>query len=384
LRILLCSNYYSDHIGGIQMVAGDLCTRYRAHGHEVCWMAADVAPAPRRSRPADLPLPAWNFTEERLGLPYPLPSPAALRRVWPRVAWADVVHLHDCLYASNLVAYACARRLGKPVLLTQHIAPIAYRSPLLRLVQGAAYATAGRALLTGADQVVFVSDRVCRCFAGRQGFKRDPLVIENGLDLDTFGLATSAERRGARSALGLPAHARVLLFVGRFVEKKGLPLLRQAIACTPDLLWVLAGPPGGERPDLWKLPNLRVAGAVPRERLPAYYAAADALVLPSTGEGLPVVVQEAMGRGTPAVLSAETADALPDADGLVFPAEPAATSVVAAVRHALDAAGRRGFRERVSTFARERWDPERQAGRYEALLAELTSVTGSLTAPTLR
>ena len=47
--------------------------------------------------------------------------------------------------------------------------------------------------------------------------------------------------------------------------------------------------------------------------LPPLYQAADLLVLPSVGEGFPLVVQEAMACGTPALVGDETAAGCPEA-----------------------------------------------------------------------
>ncbi|MDQ6877247.1 MAG: glycosyltransferase family 4 protein, partial [Candidatus Dormibacteraeota bacterium] len=318
MRILLVSNYYPEHVGGIETVAATLAAGYRRHGHEVRWIAGDLTERPHTGPPDDVPIKVWNLTE-RLGFPYPLAGPGSASTVRKHVSWCEVVHLHDCLYALNLTTLVAARRSKhRPVLLTQHIGRVPFRNPALRGLQALAYASLGRAALSSADQVVFVSQEVSRWFAPRVRFRRPPVVVENGVDIELFTPAVTEERRALRGDLGVESSGRLLLFVGRFVEKKGIRLLRPVIEATPQWKWLLVGRAGDEDPTRWRLQNLRVLAPVEPRRLRDHYAAADLLVLPSVGEGFPVVAQEAMACGTPVLLAAETAAGLPNLHDVVF------------------------------------------------------------------
>jgi len=371
VRILLASNYYPEHMGGIETVAASLASGYRLRGHDVRWIAGDIHERPHRGHADDVPVRVWNGIEG-LGFPYPLPGPSGVVRIRQEVAWSQIVHLHDCLYPANIAAFRAARRARRPVLLTQHVAEVPYPNPLIRALQSLAYASIGKAVLSRADQVVFVSEQVRLSFEPRVHFRKTPLVIENGVDAQLFRPASPAEREAFRSRLGASVSQPLLLFVGRFVEKKGVRLLRPLIETTPQCAWLMIGRAGDVDPSTWHLPNLRVIAQLTPAQLREHYAAADLLVLPSSGEGFPVVAQEAMACGTPALLSEQTAAGVPAIRDVVFTTTLTRENLLTALEGAVAAvASNEGLRDRVAALARERWRPESVVIRYEAQLEAL-------------
>src|SRR5262249_46207683 len=109
MRVLLVTHYYSEHRGGVEMVAGELARRFVHQGAQVVGVAGNCAPPQDDDGFRRWPMPAWNFTERRLGFPYPLWSPLAFWKLGRLVRSCDVVHLHDSLYLGNVVAYQWAR-----------------------------------------------------------------------------------------------------------------------------------------------------------------------------------------------------------------------------------------------------------------------------------
>ena len=112
-------------------------------------------------------------------------------------------------------------------------------------------------------------------------------------------------RMSLRASKGLPA-GRLLLYAGRFVEKKNLSALINALglADRPDLRLVLVGDGPlheGLRAQAQELPPDQVTflpfGSQP-ERV-EIYAAVDGLVLPSFTDGWGLVGKEAMAAGLP-------------------------------------------------------------------------------------
>ena len=315
-----------------------------------------------------------NAIEKWIGVPYPIWSPSALCQAGRAARAADAVHLHDCLYLPNLVSFAAARFAGRPVLVTQHVGMIPYRNPVLRALLAVAYRVLGRIVLGGAAQVVFVSDAVRRYFSGFVPFKAPPLLVPNGVDTSVFHPVGEDQRAAQRLRLGVGQDTPLLLFVGRFVEKKGLPALRQLAQRLPEARWIFAGW-GPLDPGEWGLSNVTVLRDRSGARLAQLYQAADLLVLPSVGEGFPLVVQEAMACGTPALVGSETAAGCPDA-AEVLPCEDnlgadAIPRWERRIRELTTAASQRRLRGAVAAYAAANWSWERCSERYAELLQNL-------------
>lgn len=374
MRIALVTHYYPAHRGGVELVAAEIARRLAAaHGTKITWYSSDCDPPPSLPGVQCVPAASCNMIERRVGFPYPLWSPSALRRVMRATLEADVVHLHDCLYLPNVAAYAAARLAGRPVLVTQHVGMVPYRNPLLRALLFTAYRVLARIILGGAGQVVFVSDSVKSYFNGFVRFRSAPELVCNGVDTAVFRPADADRRQALRTELGVRPQDALLLFVGRFVEKKGLPMLRDLAARLPEARWVFAGW-GALDPEQWGLANVSVARGLSGAQLAPLYQAADLLVLPSRGEGFPLVVQEAMACGTPALVGTDTAAGSPDA-APVLPSEDT-TGAEAVVRwerriRQLSAPGSaaRELRAAVAAYAADNWSWERCAARYAELLA---------------
>lgn len=363
-RVLLVTHYYAEHRGGVEIVAGELARRLARRGAQITWVASDATQADGPEGVTRLPMRSWNITERRLGFPYPIWGPISLCKQIRAVAHAEVVHLHDCLYMGNVIAYLAARILGKRVIVTQHVGEIPYKSRVLRGLLAVANRTLGMLVLGGADQCVFISPRVRDYFSRLVRFRRPPLYRANGVATENFFPVSAEARRSLRARLSWPHDKLVLLFVGRFVEKKGLPFLRQLAERLPQFEWVFAGW-GPEDPAKWGLGNVRFLGPQTQAALADFYRAADLLVLPSVGEGFPLVVQEAMACGLPAFILTETAEGAPDARELLFVEELIVDRWVGELQSlAADRGKLEAWRNRVAEFARSHWDWEACASEY--------------------
>lgn len=140
-------------------------------------------------------------------------------------------------------------------------------------------------------------------------------VIPYGLDLETF---QPRDRRVARELFGVPAEAKVLLFMADKVTdfRKGYHLFEQALqGVSPDEMFVICA--GGEAPPGIQRFRHAVVDGIANDRVLSFvYSAADVFVAPSLADNLPNTVLEAIACGVPVV--AFDAGGVPD---LVRPRE---------------------------------------------------------------
>jgi starch synthase len=306
MRLLMVSHFFASHGGGIELVAGHLEEELGALGHEIRWAAADEGVDPGIDVTRRIKLHCIDWLERFSGLPMPIPLPSAIRRLWSAAQHSDGIIVHDALYFSSILAVLAARRHGKQVILIQHIAEIPFSSPVMRAIMTLATRVVTRPMLRAADQVVFISATVRDAFANVR-LRTLPHLLFNGVDSSIF---RPANARGG--VVEEPAARKTILFVGRFVEKKGLSILAELARQRSDLHLLLVGR-GPIDPNSWNLSNVKVLPYQSAKALADLYREVDLLILPSVGEGYPLVVQEAMASGLPVICSADTAQADPAA-----------------------------------------------------------------------
>ena len=371
-RVLLVTDYFPTHGGGLEIVAGQLATRL-LHEVEVRWYAAGPSEGSTHPGLTYRPMRCWNGLERRFGLPVPIPSPRALLGLVKAARASDIVWVHDLIYLANLVAAVAAIAARKPLVVTVHVGAIPYRNRAVRLVMAAAVALTGRWVLPRAAAVAFVSERVQAEFLARWRL-RQPCLIPNGVDFVAFKPLGQSDRDRVRSELGL-GDRRVVVFVGRLVERKGLGLLHELARTMPSIDWLFAGR-GPLDPASWALPNVRVERNRSGQSLAELYGAADLLALPSLGEGFPLVVSEALAMGLPVLVDPSTIAGC-EAVAAVADSEPV-LGAGALGRWAVrigeileDETGRSAMAPRRVEFARSHWDWDRAAAAYALLLAEV-------------
>jgi glycosyltransferase involved in cell wall biosynthesis len=300
-------------------------------------MALELARAQSATRPAlvlslegsaEAAIAAWPrlaaqrdgvlFMGKRAGLDPLLPVrlAALFRRLRP--AAVHTHHVGPLLYAGPAARIAgVARRIH-----TEHDA-WHLADPRRRRVVRAALALARPVLVADAPHV---ADAVRDAL----GIAR-PRVVLNGVDTDRFA---PRDRAAARAALGLAQDARVVGIAARLEKVKGVDVAIAALAALPGVTLAIAGR-GSEETALRRMARdfgvadrVRLLGLV--EDMPGFFAACDAVCLPSRNEGLPLAALEAQSCGVPLVATrvGGTVAACDPASARLVPAEdPAALAV---------------------------------------------------------
>jgi len=371
VNVLLLSHFFESHGGGIELVVRRLAREFARGGLEVRWAATA-----ERDRPAEpvadlrrVPMHSFNSIERATGFPYPIWTPTSYPALVESLRWADVIHVQDAVYFGSQLAWRYARAKRKPFVLSQHVGRIPVPSRLYRTMQGVAMRIFTRPMIRGADAVAFAADGVRAELGGmrRVGAIR---VIYNGVDVETFHAGGGESVDSLRSRLGLDREKPIFLFVGRFSPKKGLEKIREAASAIPGIQWVVIGS-GGPDPAAWNLPNVVLPGRQEPEKLGDWYRAADLFVLPSIGEGFPLVLQEAMACGTPCLVTEETRGGCLPARPHLLSAGPGSRDFTARCAELeRDVPGLRKARAGVASFAAAAWSWKRCADQYRELYAE--------------
>ena len=372
-RILLVTHFYATHRGGVEIGAGKIANLLAQKGYLLTWAASNTDLLPVTGVAMQyLPMEANNAIESKLGIPFPFWSRKALTLLKAAVKDADLVHIHESLYQGNGVAARTAKRFGIPYLVTQHIGFIPYKNPVLRLVLTIANKVIAMPILKKATGICYVSETTQHYFEGLGLAPKVGELIPMGVDTEVF----SPEGPADRASMGFSEDQPLCVFVGRFVEKKGLPTIRLLAEANPSVQWALVGH-GPIDPNEWNLPNVKVFGGLSGATLAPVYRAADLFVMPSVGEGYPAVVQESMACGTPVLISTETAEGY-------SPARPYLHSVPAAdinewtkttMKLLSDTVALRATAPTLVSFARKHWSLETCLARYEDLITKAIGTT---------
>jgi glycosyltransferase involved in cell wall biosynthesis len=376
LRLLTITNYFPSHGGGIERVAERLVDEFERRRAVVEWFSSDTDPPPGSTpNRAVVAVRTFNAVERITQLPYPIWSLSALPMLWRAIGRSDVVHVHEHLYFGSILGVLLARLRGRPVVVTQHMGALGLRARLPTAVYAALARGLGLLIFGLASRIVFISANV-RDFFGRERSAKTRLIF-NGIDPLRFKSAPEEQRRRVRSELGIQPQRRVILFVGRYVRKKGLDILQSLAARFPEPLWVFVGS-GPEDPSHWKRDNVLVLGRVLHDRLACIYQAADLLVLPSSGEGFPLVVQEALACGLGVLSTQEVRDACPAAKEMIREhVTPRTTPDIEGwervLREVLADAAYLEARDERARRAHQLWSWEDCASQYLLLFDEITS-----------
>jgi glycosyltransferase involved in cell wall biosynthesis len=237
----------------------------------------------------------------------------SFRRVCARLRATDfdLIDAHY-VYPDGLAATLLGAALKKPVVVSARGTDINV-FPQLKTIRPLI-----RRVLTHADAVIAVAQSLKDNMLDLGCPGEKITVLQNGVDAEKFKPLPALY---ARHMLALPSDRPIVLGVGQLTQGKGFHILIEAVARLrshhPDVLLLLVGE-GPYRSalekqirDLGVSGNVRLAGSQPHDRLALWYSASNVFCLPSSTEGCPNVVLEAMACGLPVV--ATRVGGIPDA-----------------------------------------------------------------------
>ena len=303
IRILVTCDWFEPPTsGGAERVAFEVVRRLAAAGH----LVTIVATRSRAGEGFDLPSGIDLVVVRALDLAPLLraqvsASPTLLRAIPRAIASVrpDVVWGHSLQFQTSPIAALSARRAHLPFVVTAHIGDLRAVAGPIGLAARVHEATIGHAILRISTRAIAVSEPVAAHLRSVEpSVKVD--VVPNGVDLSRFTPADPAPHDGLRVG-----------FLGRLVRNKGPEVAVRALAealrggTNASLSFAGDGPERGRLERLAKQAGVadRVTFEGYRPAPEAWLQRIDVLVRPSTTEGMPLGVLEAMAAGVPVVAS---------------------------------------------------------------------------------
>jgi teichuronic acid biosynthesis glycosyltransferase TuaC len=219
-------------------------------------------------------------------------------------AGVDVINV-QWIFPDGVAVSWIAGQLNIPFVITAHGSDInIYLKYRLRAKQilGA---------LRKSDRITVVSKALKESLSGLDIDSDKITVIYNGVD---FSIFNHQDQSQGRSTLKISYTGKIILFVGRLVQVKGLVYLIEAVArlkkkYAADFRVYLVGD-GPLKSTLQKMAcdfgavdRIEFAGERGHSEIPFWYAASDVFCLPSKNEGCPSVILESLASARPVVAS---------------------------------------------------------------------------------
>jgi glycosyltransferase involved in cell wall biosynthesis len=287
-RVVQVSAYYPPHLGGQESVVEQLSQRLAGAGIDVQVITSRL-PVTGKTSDAVRVRRLWACELAHTALIPGLPIALRLR------ARDAVVHVHTGqAFVPETVSLVCGL-LRRPYIAHVHlqVRPSGRLGRLLPAYQRLIFG----AVLRHAAVVVCLGETMRRYVIDEHHVAAErAVVIPNGVDEDWFVDELRTPQAGS------------LLFVGRLAAQKNLAVVIRAMARLPEDRLIVIGE-GEERTALEALvsslglTNVEFLGRRSSDEVRAAMLRASVLVLPSTHEGLPLVLLEAAASGLPVVAS---------------------------------------------------------------------------------
>jgi len=300
MHILQVTPYFYPHFGGVESHVLGLSENLIKLGHEVEVLTSRYSRMPEIERLNGIKITRLPQLINIYNTPVVTSIQSFVRR-----SHADVVHVHSPPPFTERFAAKGAKESNKPLVVTHHC-DLELKGMFGNITVNLYQSMLGKYPLETADKVI--STTKSYAITSRSLWNIDVDVVPNAVDIDRFNPKNKGDFIREKYAKdGEP----LALFVGRLVPHKGIGILIRAINHTENgkLLIVGDGPYLSWLKRLTKKKNLEervvFVGPISDYWLPAYYAATDVVILPSTSrlEAFGIVGLEGMASGKPLILS---------------------------------------------------------------------------------
>jgi len=305
MNIVMVTNTYTPHVGGVARSVAAFSAEYRRRGHRVLIVAPEFKDMPENEVDVVRIPSIQNFNGSDFSVVLPVTGllTESLDAFQP-----EIVHSHHP-YLLGMTALRIARYRELPLVFTHHTLYEQYThyvpgdSPTLQ--RFAIELATHYANLT--DQVFAPSESIASLIAER-GVQAPITVIPTGVDVERLALGAG---QNFRATLGIPEKAFVVGHVGRLAPEKNLAFLSEAMAlfikANKNIYFLVVGE-GPSKQEIQDIlfshgisERLCFTGVLGPSQLADAYHAMDVFAFSSKSETQGMVLTEAMAAGIPVV-----------------------------------------------------------------------------------
>lgn len=305
MNIVMFTNTFTPHVGGVARSIESFTAEYRRRGHRVMVVAPEFANTPEQEVDA-VRIPAiqnFNASDFSVALPIPGLLTDKLHEFSP-----DIIHSHHP-FLLGMSAIRAARYHHTPLVFTHHTLYEQYThyvpgdsETMKRFVIELATCYANLA------NQVFAPSESIRDLLYERGVKTPIAVIPTGVKLEHF---RQGDGSAFRRKVGIPGDAWVVGHLGRLAPEKNLQFLAQSVAMflqqnpQAHFLVIGTGPSLETIEQIFSQQNLKarlhIAGILSQQALADALHAMDVFAFASKSETQGMVLTEAMAAGLPVI-----------------------------------------------------------------------------------
>jgi len=301
MKILMLTDYFYPHIGGVENVILDLCTHLISNGHQVCVFTLNIPKTKQTETFNAIKIVRVNAIE--------LTKLSGLQSAISFSAWfklkktivdfkPDIIHSHHQFFFTTLLAMLLKKKFKIMTVTTLHLGSIdiitGVKGYLIKLIEKIMF----KKINDNSDLVIAGSKNLKQHGVEMGIDKSKCVIIPNAVDLSFFKMPRSYS-----------TNPRNVIFIGRLISTKGPQILIEAaklvIEQISDVKFLIVGdgPLRTRLEEFVKKNNLSnnivFLGRV--DDIRTTMKDGDVYVRPSITDGMPYGILEAMAAGLPVI-----------------------------------------------------------------------------------